>query len=94
MKSNLLAGLSILFGLIISQPLSAQNQSWLSDPGQEEAFLEVLHSISSHDLMDYVAEMTADKYNGRLSGTPEYMEVAAWVAGQLKELTDQAQALR
>jgi hypothetical protein len=85
MKSDFSAGLLILFGLIISQPLFAQNQSWLSDPGQEEAFLEALHSISSHDLMDYVAEMTADRYNGRLSGTPEYMEVAAWVAGQLKE---------
>ena len=64
--------------------LSAQTHSWLSDPGQEEAFLNVLHSISSHDLMDYVEEMSADKYRGRLSGTPEYMAVAEWVAGNLK----------
>ena len=52
-------------------PLSGQTHSWLSDPGQEEAFLSALHSISSHDLMTYVEEMSADKYRGRLSGTPE-----------------------
>jgi len=52
---------------------------------QDQGFMEAFHSISSHNLMTYVHEMSADKYRGRLSGTPEYMEVAEWVAGLLEE---------
>ena len=84
MRTFVAMGALWLLCSITTLPVSAQNQSWLSDPGQEEAFLSVLHSISSHDLMAYVEEMTADRYRGRLSGTPEYMEVAEWVAGNLK----------
>jgi hypothetical protein len=75
----------VFLGLTTSIPLSAQARSWLPDPVQKEAFMEVLHSISSHDLMEYVEEMSSDKYRGRLSGTPEYMQVAEWVAGHLQE---------
>jgi len=47
--------------------------------------MQVFHSISSHDLISYVEEMSSEKYRGRLSGTPEYLEVAEWVAGHLKK---------
>lgn len=75
----------VLLASMTSPSVSAQDRSWLPDPAQEEAFMDVLHSISSHDLMAYVEEMSLDRYRGRLSGTPEYMQVAEWVAGRMKE---------
>ncbi|MFC1791065.1 PA domain-containing protein, partial [Gemmatimonadota bacterium] len=74
-----------VLGLTASTGLSAQQVAWLPDPAQEEAFMEVYHSISSHDLMGYVEEMSSDKYRGRLPGSPEYMQVAQWVADHLAE---------
>jgi len=70
-----------LLGMVISTQsrVSAQNTS------RDQGFMDAFHSISSHDLIDYVQEMSSDKYRGRLSGTPEYMEVAEWVAGLLEE---------
>ncbi len=55
---------------------------------QEEAereFLNVFHSITSERAFSYVAELSSDKYNGRLSGTPEYMESAKWTALKFKD---------
>lgn len=43
------------------------------------------HSISSHDLLDYATELTSAKYKGRLSGSPEYLDAARWVAGKFEE---------
>lgn len=51
----------------------------------EREFMNVFHSISSHDIYNYVAELSSDKYNGRLTGTPEFMASAQWVADKLKE---------
>jgi len=68
-----------LLGLTVSSQLLAQTQE------QEQAFRQVFHSISSHDLIAYVEELSSEKYRGRLSGTPEYLQVAEWVAGNLKE---------
>jgi hypothetical protein len=46
--------------------------------------LKTFHGISSHDLLDYAAELSDEKYKGRLSGSPEYMAAAQWVANLLK----------
>jgi hypothetical protein len=51
---------------------------------QEKAILSTFHSISSHDLLNYAAELSSSKYKGRLSGSPGYEAAASWVAGQLK----------
>lgn len=72
---------SVLLSLTCSTPLVAQIPN---EPG-EQAFMEVFHSISSHDLLAYAEEMSAEKYRGRLSGTAEYLRVADWVAGLLRE---------
>lgn len=37
-------------------------------------------NISSEELLGFVKEMSSDKYSGRLTGTPEYDDVAAWLA--------------
>jgi len=46
---------------------------------EEEQFLKVFHSISSHDLFGYVKELASEKYGGRLTGTEEYNASARWV---------------
>lgn len=65
------------FALFFSLQLFAQNQ--------EKAILKTFHSISSHDLLNYATELSSDKYKGRLSGSPEYIQAAQWVADQLKQ---------
>ena len=52
--------------------------------GQDD-LLSLMHSISSHTLYDYVAEMCQEKYAGRLTGTEEYNEIARWVAGHFQK---------
>lgn len=52
---------------------------------QEKAIRSTFHSISSHDLLGYAAELSSEKYKGRLSGSPGYEAAASWVADQLKQ---------
>jgi hypothetical protein len=52
---------------------------------QEKVLLSTFHSISSHDLLNYAAELSSPKYKGRLSGSPGYQAAANWVADQLKQ---------
>jgi hypothetical protein len=44
-----------------------------------------MHSISSHDLLDYVKIMCDEKYAGRLTGTKEYQASAEWLAGEFSK---------
>jgi len=50
----------------------------------EDKLLAAMHGISSHTILDWVKEMVADKYEGRLTGTPSYDASAAWAADLLK----------
>ena len=86
MKRTIGLGAFLLFAFSISTPAHAHAQTLagVPEPGANEEFMGLFHDISSHTLMAYVEEMSDDKYLGRLSGTPEYMEVAQWVAAQLK----------
>lgn len=61
--------------------------SWglMAQEKPEPSYLKAFHSISSHELMGYVAEMSKDKYKGRLTGSPEFIEIANWTADYLKE---------
>jgi len=54
---------------------------------QQEELIDFksFHLISSHDLLDYAAELSSGKYEGRLSGSPGYENAARWIAGKLKE---------
>ncbi len=51
----------------------------------EKALMEAMHSISSHDLLDYVKIQCDVKYQGRLTGTNEYQECAQWLADEFAE---------
>jgi len=44
-----------------------------------------LHSISSHEILDFAKELSSEKYQGRLSGSPEYLQAAEWCASKFKE---------
>ncbi len=50
----------------------------------EEKILKSFHSISSHDLLNIAEELSSEKYKGRLSGSPEYLEAAKWCANQFE----------
>ncbi len=56
-----------------------------SQEPQDDLVLSAMHSISSHDLLEYVLIQCDEKYQGRLTGTPEYQKCAEWLAGQLAE---------
>lgn len=46
--------------------------------------ISAMHTISSHELLEYVAVQCDDKYAGRLTGTPEYQECAEWLASMFE----------
>ena len=50
----------------------------------QEEILKTFHSISSHDLLNIAEELSSEKYKGRLSGSPEYLEAAKWCASQFE----------
>lgn len=50
-----------------------------------ESIQKSFHSISSHELLEFAEELSSDKYKGRLSGSPEYLEAAKWCAGKFAE---------
>jgi hypothetical protein len=56
-----------------------------SAPSDEARILQAMHGISSHALLGYVQELVAEKYGGRLTGTPEYDACANWVAGLFRD---------
>jgi hypothetical protein len=77
-KSFLLTGVAIFF---ITLTLHSQE---LFIEKNEDAVLDVMHSISSHDLFEHVKELASDKYAGRLTGTKGYDLSAQWLAEQLR----------
>lgn len=52
----------------------------------EETLLKAMHTISSHDLLDYVKIQCDEKYKGRLTGTNEYLDCANWLAGEFDNM--------
>lgn len=50
----------------------------------QERLVTAMHGISSHAILDFVKEMTDEKYGGRLTGTPGYDSSAAWTASLLR----------
>jgi hypothetical protein len=52
---------------------------------EEQELLQVMHSIQSQTLFDYVKELASDKYWGRLSGTDDYNQSAEWVISHFKK---------
>lgn len=69
--------LKVIISITIVTFLYSQNN-------RNEELLETFHSISSHNLYDYVKELSSEKYKGRLAGAPEYMDAAKYCADLFK----------
>lgn len=52
---------------------------------KQEEILKTFHSISSHEILEFAKELSAEKYKGRLSGSPEYLQAAEWCAAKFEE---------
>ncbi len=52
---------------------------------EKEQVLSTFHSVSSNEILKFAEELTSDKYKGRLSGSPEFLEAAKWCADRFKE---------
>lgn len=70
--------LLILFSLLYSAASVAQQDA-------ERQLLNAVHSVSSHELLNYVNEICDDKYEGRLTGTEGYNRCAEWLASRFSE---------
>lgn len=77
--------LNVIFLLILISWSAAKTQV-----NEEALLLNAMHSISSHDLLEYVKIQCDEKYQGRLTGTPEYQACGEWLAGEFKKLGLQA----
>lgn len=51
----------------------------------ETKLLNKFHSITSEEMMGWVEKLCSPEFNGRLTGTPEFVASAEWIAGKLKE---------
>jgi hypothetical protein len=73
-----------IISLFVILLLSA-SQVILSQDDFETKLLTQFHTITSEEMMTWVEKLCSPGFNGRLSGTPEYLASAEWVAGKLKE---------
>jgi len=64
--------------LSVSQPISSQEFS-------EATLMKQFHEIKSEEMMTWMEKLCSPGFNGRLTGTPEFIASAKWVAGNLKE---------
>jgi hypothetical protein len=64
--------------LLLISPVIAQVES-------EGKLLKQFHSIKSEEMMEWVEKLCSPEFNGRLTGTPEFVASAEWIAGKLKE---------
>jgi hypothetical protein len=75
---SLYIALTVVLSAILSVCSAAQE-------ADEQLIMQHFHSISSEEIGEWVHELCAPEYNGRLAGTPEYMASAKWVAEKLRE---------
>jgi hypothetical protein len=85
MRNKKILSLTLILYLAGSLSLSAQPQGRRLELSDEQKILNVMHSISSQALFDYVKELTSEKYGGRLTGTPGYNASAEWVISLFKK---------
>jgi hypothetical protein len=67
-----------IFILSVSQLVFSQND-------YESKLLKQFHEIRSEEMMTWIEKLCSPEFNGRLTGTPEFVASAEWVAGKLRE---------
>lgn len=79
LKTNLMKKIFILLAFIISAfPAFSQNE-------HELRLLKYFHTIQSEEMMNWIEKLCCPEFNGRLTGTPEFLASAEWVGGKLRE---------
>jgi hypothetical protein len=71
---------AILLVLILSVSTLSFSQA-----STESVLMKYFHTIQSEEMMSWMQKLCSPEFNGRLTGTPEFLKSANWVAGQLKE---------
>src|SRR5664279_2540123 len=56
-----------------------------SQESSESKLNKQFHSIQSEEMMTWLQKLCSPEFKGRLTGTPEFVLSAEWVAGKLKE---------
>lgn len=51
----------------------------------ETKLLKQFHTIQSEEMMSWLQKLCSPEFNGRLTGTPEFIASAQWVAGKFRE---------
>jgi hypothetical protein len=69
----------------IASTLIAQEPTSQPRALSEQGIVDIMHSISSHALLEYVRVLSSEQYEGRLTGTPSYNKAAQWTADLLKQ---------
>jgi hypothetical protein len=71
----------ILFSILIL----AASRIALAQDDFEMKLMKQFPTIQSEEMMTWVEKLCSPEFNGRLTGTPGYIESARWVAGKFKE---------
>lgn len=53
-------------------------------PTADERLVNAMHGVSSHVILDWVKELSSERFAGRLTGTPQYDSAAAWTVNLLR----------
>ncbi len=77
--------LAFLLILAATWTLHGQDAAKKQDPLlSEDNLLAAMHSISTLTLYGYVKELSSEKYDGRLTGTPGFSKAAQWASDFFK----------
>ncbi len=68
-----------LFQIFLAFTVFAQSNS------ETKQILNTFHTVSSNEILKFAEELSSDKYKGRLSGSPEYLDAAQWCADKFKD---------
>ena len=77
---NMKRNISLFLVLILSA-----SQLTFSQDDFETKLLKQFHAITSEEMMTWEEKLCSPEFNGRLTGTPEFLASAEWVAGKLKD---------
>lgn len=67
----------LILMILLCRPALSQNN--------EDEMIKRFHTINSGEMMDWIQTLCSPAFNGRLTGTPEYIASAEWVASKFSE---------
>lgn len=68
-----------LVSIVALKPVDAQENN------ENEKIAKTFHSVSSNELVQFAGELSSEKFQGRLSGSAQYLQAAQWCAAKFRE---------